>query len=76
MTLSVGVGVADITPSQPVRLAGFLGREPAVPPLQVADPLQARALALSQGETTALLVVLDLIGLSATFSAPVRVAIA
>ena len=74
--LQVGVGVADITPTQAVRLAGFLGREPAVPPLVVADPLQVRAVALREGPTTALLVVCDLVGMSPVFSAPVRTAIA
>jgi len=74
--LQAGIGVADITPTAPVRLAGFLGREPAVPPLVVADPLQARVIALRQDDVTALLVVCDLVGMSAAFSAPVRVGIA
>ncbi len=74
--LRAGVGVADITPTQAVRLAGFLGRLPAVPPLRVADPLQVRVIALDDGANTALLLVLDLIGLSAAFSAPLRVAVA
>ncbi len=73
--LRAGVGVADITPTHQVRLAGFLARQPAVPPLQVADRLEVRVVALQQGEVTALLLVLDLIGLSAAFSAPLRVAV-
>jgi hypothetical protein len=72
--LQAGVAIADITPTQPVRLAGFLAREPAVPPLVVGDPLQLRVLALRQGSTTALLAVCDLVGLSAAFGAPLRLA--
>ena len=75
MSLRAGVAVGDITPTAAVRLAGFLGRQPAVPPLSVADPLQVRVVALQDGEVTALLVVLDLVGLSAAFSAPLRVAV-
>lgn len=74
--LLAGVGTADITPVEAVRLAGFLGREPAVPPLVVADPLQVRAVALRQGETTALLLVLDLVGMSAPVAASLRLAVA
>lgn len=74
-TLRAGVGTADITPTQAVRLAGFLGREPAVPPLVVADRLQVRVVALADGEVTALLLVLDLVGLSAAFSAPLRLSV-
>ncbi len=75
LTLRAGVGVADITPTEPVRLAGFMARQPAVPPLVVNDRLDVRALALDDGEVVALLLVLDLVGLSAAFSAPVRVAV-
>jgi neutral ceramidase len=74
--LRAGVGCADITPKQAVRLAGFLSREPAVPSLQVADRLQVRAVALEQAGTVALLLVLDLIGLSTGSSAMLRVAVA
>ncbi|TBR17555.1 MAG: hypothetical protein EPO57_09005, partial [Chitinophagaceae bacterium] len=74
--LLAGIGTADITPVEAVRLAGFLAREPAVPPLRVADPLQVRAVALRRGEDTALLLVLDLVGLSAAFSAPLRLEVA
>lgn len=75
MSLRAGVAVGDITPTAAVRLAGFLAREPAVPALTVADPLQVRVVALADGEVTALLLVLDLVGLSAAFSAPLRVAV-
>lgn len=74
--LVAGVGTADITPVEAIRLAGFLHREPAVPPLVVADPLQVRAVALRQGDNTALLLVLDLVGLSAPIAASLRLAVA
>ena len=74
--LRAGVATADITPTRAVRLAGFLAREPGLPPLVVADPLQVRAVALAQGEKTCLLLVFDLIGLSVRFSAPLRTAVA
>ncbi|MDP3714462.1 MAG: hypothetical protein Q8R60_18500 [Mycobacteriales bacterium] len=75
MTLLAGVAVADITPTAAVRLAGFLHREPAVPRLVVADPLQVRAVALSDGAATAVLLVLDLVGLSAEAGAALRLAV-
>lgn len=74
--LRAGVATADITPVEAVRLAGFLHREPAVPPLVVADPLQVRAVALRQGDNTALLLVLDLVGMSAPIAASLRLAVA
>lgn len=74
--LLAGTGTADITPVEAVRLAGFLAREPAVPPLVVADPLQVRAIALRRGADTALLLVLDLVGLSAPVAASLRLAVA
>lgn len=73
--LLAGVAVADITPTAPVRLGGFLHREPAVPPLLVADPLQVRAVALSDGTAAAVLLVLDLVGLSAPAGAALRLAV-
>jgi hypothetical protein len=74
--LHAGVGVADITPTRPVRLAGFMARQPPVPPLVVADPLQVRVLVLQDGGTTAVLVSCDLVGLSVGFGAPLRLAVA
>ena len=73
--LQVGAGTAAVTPTARVRLAGFLAREPAVPPLDVADPLEVRAVAVRQGDLTGLLLVFDLVGLSAAFAAPVRAAV-
>ena len=75
-SLHAGAGVGDITPTAAVRLAGFMARQPAVPPLDVHDPLEARALALRSGDDTVLLIVCDLIGLAATVSAPLRLAVA
>jgi hypothetical protein len=74
--LRAGVAVADITPTSDCRLAGFLFREPAVPPLSVHDPLQVRAVALGSGDLLGLLLVFDLVGLSAAFAAPLRLAVA
>ncbi|MEO6204014.1 MAG: hypothetical protein ABIO67_01320 [Mycobacteriales bacterium] len=73
--LLMGVGAADITPTEAVRLAGFLGRQPAVPPLDVADPLGIRVVAVREGASTALLVVADLVGMSAVVSSQVRLAV-
>lgn len=73
--LHAGVAVGDITPTEPVRLAGFMGRSPAVPALVVADPLQVRVLALQDGDLTGLLVVCDLVGMSPAFAGPLRRAI-
>lgn len=74
--LRVGHGVADITPRQDVRLAGFLAREPAVPPLRVLDPLQAHALAWSAQGRTLVLLVLDLVGLAPDLAAALRLSVA
>ncbi len=74
--LRAGVGVGDISPTQAVRLAGFIARDPAVPALVIADPLQVRAVALDDGAATALLLVFDLVGMSVAFSAPLRVVVA
>jgi hypothetical protein len=69
-----GAGVASITPTPPVYLAGFGARtEPAT---DVLDDLQARALYLEDADTPLVLVVCDLLGMSSGFSLPVRHAIA
>lgn len=73
--LRAGAATGDITPTSAVRLAGFLARQPAVPELVVADPLQVRAVALDGGGATALLLVLDLVGLSAEVGAGLRLAV-
>ncbi len=63
--LQIAIGEADITPSlegeKPVWLAGYLHGRAAT---GVHDPLYARALLLSDGQTTIALVSLDLIGWS------------
>ena len=72
--MRAGAGVASITPTPPVYLAGFGDRtEPAT---DVLDPLEARALYLEDADTPLVLVVCDLLGMSAGFSLPVRHAIA
>lgn len=72
--MRAGAGVASITPTPPVYLAGFGARtEPAT---GVLDPLEARALYLEDRDTPLVLVVCDLLGMSAGFSLPVRRAIA
>ncbi len=72
--MRAGFGCALITPTPPVYLAGFGGRnEPAA---DVHDDLEARALYLEDGSTSLCLVVCDLLGMSAGFSTPVRQAIA
>jgi hypothetical protein len=72
--MRAGVGTASITPTPPVYLAGFGARtEPAT---DVLDDLEARALYLEDADTPLVLVVCDLLGMSAGFSLPVRHAIA
>jgi neutral ceramidase len=72
--MRAGVGTASITPTPPVYLAGFGARtEPAT---DVLDELEARALYLEDADTPLVLVVCDLLGMSAGFSLPVRHAIA
>ena len=72
--MRAGAGVASITPTPPVYLAGFGARtEPAT---DVLDQLEARALYLEDADTPLVLVVCDLLGMSAGFSLPVRHAIA
>jgi hypothetical protein len=72
--MRAGAAVASITPTPPVYLAGFGARtEPAT---DVLDPLEARALYLEDRDTPLVLVVCDLLGMSAGFSLPVRHAIA
>ena len=71
-----GFGRALITPETPVMLAGFGDRhEPAT---EVHDELEVRALYLAGSEHTTgvCLLVCDLLGMSASFSLPVRHAVA
>lgn len=72
--MRAGAGVAPITPTPPVYLAGFGTRTD--PATDVLDDLEARALYLEDADTPLVLVVCDLLGMSAGFSLPVRHAIA
>lgn len=70
----VGFGVRDITPPSAVRLSGFAARTQAS--RGVHDRLYARAMALAEpGGEAVVLVVLDLIGVDAEFTARVRQAV-
>jgi neutral ceramidase len=74
--LTVGTAVVDITPrlrdapSDRIYLSGYVARMGHAE--GVHDPLSARALALSDGDQQALLVVCDLLGLAPGFSAQTR----
>jgi len=60
----------DITPHEPVRMAGYAARR--CPPQGVAQPLHAKALALEDERgTRAVLVTLDLLGVTAPLAARV-----
>src|SRR5688572_15142043 len=64
--ISVGVAEIDITPDQPIRLTGYGNRvEPAG---EVRQRLSARAIAFGEGRGTALLITVDLIGVSRTIT--------
>jgi neutral ceramidase len=65
--LLVGLATADITPDEPMRLAGYAGRE--TPVAEVLQPLRATAIAFGgDGEQPSVLVTLDLIGVPATLT--------
>jgi hypothetical protein len=72
--MRAGFGVGPITPKLPVYLAGFGARKE--PAQSVHDPLEARAMYLTDGDTTLCLVVCDLLAMSAGYARPVRDAIA
>ena len=72
--MRAGFGSASITPGLPVHLAGFGGRTEAV--TSVHDDLEARTLYLKDGDVALCIVVCDLLGMSPTYSRPVREAIA
>ncbi len=70
-----GIASADITPSEPVFLAGYASRDR--PHEGVAAPLHAKALALVDGGGhRAVIVTTDLIGLTAEVAEPVAARIA
>lgn len=57
---SVGFGIADITPPLPFPLAGMASRSERLAD-RIRDPFHARALALSDKKTTAVVVSVDLL---------------
>ena len=57
----VGVATVDITPPIPYRMSGYFSERLST---GVKDPLQAKAVVFSQGDTKAALVFCDLIGIS------------
>ncbi|HVF10101.1 MAG TPA: neutral/alkaline non-lysosomal ceramidase N-terminal domain-containing protein [Abditibacteriaceae bacterium] len=71
--LQAGVSKIDITPPVGCDLTGFGAREG--PSLAVRDPLFARALALQDSHTQAVVIACDLLGLEARFVAHVRHAV-
>jgi len=65
-TWKIGIGRADITPQQPIAMAGWSGRRISA---EVRLPLWAKALALQDAQgVTAVLVTADLVGLSRSMS--------
>lgn len=68
--MKAGFGTAEITPAPPVWLAGFGARTKAAE--EVAEPLEARALYLDDGDTKLCLIVCDLLGMSHDISRPIR----
>lgn len=72
--MRAGFGIATISPTPPVYLAGFGDRtEPAQ---EVHEDLEARALYLSDDGTAVCLVVCDLLGMTPDVSMPIREAVA
>ena len=71
--LRAGVARIDITPSQPVMLAGYASRKDLS--RGVHDPLSARALAFEQGGQRLVLVSIDNLGLYNRTAEPLRTAI-
>jgi len=71
--LKAGVARVDVTPPVGIPLGGFAGR---VGPSQgVHDPLYAKALALSDGDETAILIVTDLLSVPGDLVEGVRASI-
>lgn len=64
--LSAGVAEIDITPTEPIRLTGYGNRtEPAN---EIRQRLSARAIAFGEGRQAAVLITVDLIGVSRRMS--------
>ncbi len=68
--LWAGAARIDITPTVGVDLAGFLMRDG--PSVGIHDPVYARALALDDGQTQALIIACDLLGLEVAFVDRIR----
>jgi hypothetical protein len=71
--LEVGFGAAVITPPTPVQLAGFAEDQLAT---EVHDDLEVRAMYVRGEHGAVCLVVCDLLGMSRSFAAPVRMSVA
>jgi neutral ceramidase len=72
-SLRAGASQVDITPSMPVRLAGYESRKD--PSQGVHDPLSARALAFEQGGKHLVLVSIDSLGFYNQTAEPLRSAV-
>ncbi len=68
-SLSLGIGRANITPTEPIRMSGYGGRTGLS--TGVAGQLWAKAIAIGEGQETAILVTLDLIGVPSWLTANV-----
>jgi hypothetical protein len=64
--IPVGIAEIDITPSEPIRLTGYGNREQ--PTSEVKQRLWAKALAFGSDPDAAVLIAVDLIGVSRTLS--------
>lgn len=73
MSVHLGVARIDITPPVGIPMVGFAGREGAT---ETHDPLTATALGWVTGETRAVLICLDLLGLRAETVAEFRQVVA
>ena len=73
MSFRAGVATVDITPRPGIWMAGFAARR--CPSEGVALPLHAKALALQWRDRTAVLVTLDLLGVTAQMSARIAAAV-
>ena len=72
--LRAGAARIDVTPTQPVTLAGYASRTKNVS-RGVHDPLSARAVAFAQGERKLVLVSLDNLGFYNNTAQPLREAV-
>ncbi|HHX40503.1 MAG TPA: hypothetical protein GX715_11105, partial [Armatimonadetes bacterium] len=64
VVIEAGVAIRDITPNGPVWMDGYGARDR--PSEGIYAPLTARALALRTGDTTAAIVVADILNLDRT----------